>query len=81
MLHTFDNKILDEKDVLLGGSTEIGSRGYFVLFEDGPLRRIITRVCKSFMQAVYETSLQTVIQDLQQANAQKQQVRQLIAQS
>ena len=80
MLHTFDI-VIDEKDVLLEEEGAIRTRGYFVLFEDGPLRRTITRVCKSFMGAVYETSLQTVVQDLREASAQKQQVRQLIAQS
>ena len=56
--------------------------GYFVLFQDEQfIRRIVTRVCKSFMGAVYETSLQTVLSDLAEANAQKNSIRQLIAQS
>ena len=63
MLHTFDIKI-DEKDVLLDEDDANRTRGYFVLFEDGPLRRTITRVCKSFMGNVYETSINTVTQDL-----------------
>ena len=63
MLYTHD-VIIEEKDVILGDEGANRTLGYFVLFEDGPLRRIITKVCKSFMGAVYETSLQTVVQDL-----------------
>ena len=62
MLHTFDIQI-DKRDELLNDKIETW-RGYFVLFEDGPMRRPITRVCKSFMHAVYETGIKTVVQDL-----------------
>ena len=55
MLHTFDIQI-DKRDELLNDKIETW-RGYFVLFEDGPMRRPITRVCKSFMHAVYETGI------------------------
>ena len=58
MLHTFDIKT-DQRDVLVDEKAEPW-RGYFVLFEDGPLRRPITRVCKGFMHSVYETSIKTI---------------------
>ena len=58
MLHTFDIRTA-QRDVLIDEKAEPW-RGYFVLFEDGPARRPITRVCKSFMHAVYETGLKTV---------------------
>ena len=61
MLHTFDIEI-DQKDVLVENDDHAPKmRGYFVLFEDGPLRRPITKVCKSFMNAVYETGLKSVL--------------------
>ena len=61
MLHTFDIEI-DQKDVLIEKDDHAPKmRGYFVLFEDGPLRRPITKVCKSFMNAVYETGLKSVL--------------------
>ena len=62
MLHTFEI-VIDKKDVLIerDDPTDKKSIGYFVLFEDGPLRRPITKVCKSFMNAVYETGLKTVL--------------------
>ena len=60
ILNTFDLTI-EEEDVLLDEDDANRIRGYFVLFEDGDvIRRIITRVCKSFMGAVYETSLTSV---------------------
>ena len=57
-------------------------RGYFVLFEDGDVvRRIVNRVCKSFMGAVYETSLNSVHQEMREANKQKNDIRNLISTS
>ena len=72
ILHTFDI-VIDRADVLLDTDepTQYKPRGYFVLFEDGGLRRIVTRVCKSFMGQVYETSLQQVLNDLNQASVQR----------
>lgn len=81
MLHTFDLTI-DDADVLLDeAESGLRLRGYFVLFEDGHHRRTVTRVCKSFMGSVYETSFQSVISDLQEAKGQKASVRLLISQS
>lgn len=61
MLHTFEIEV-DSKDVLLEKDEHaVKMIGYFVLFEDGPLRRPITKVCKSFMNAVYETGLKSVL--------------------
>ena len=81
ILHTFDINIGAEDVLLETDEYAPKALGYFVLFEDGALRRIVTKVCKSFMGQVYETSFRTVMQDLEQAKQQRGSVRQLIEQS
>ena len=56
--------------------------GYFVLFrENESLRRIVTKICQSFLGPVFETSLLTCREERLNCLGQKKQLKDLIQKS
>lgn len=74
---------MDQKDVLEHYNLDFSDcEGYVVVFEDSSgLRRIVTRICNSFMNELYETAPRTISQDMLEATSQKRQIRDLIGES
>jgi len=74
---------MDEKDVLEHYDLDFSDHeGYVVVFEDSSgLRRIVTRICNSFMNDLYETSPRSITQDMREARSQKRQIKDLIGES
>ena len=71
---TFEVEI-EEIDVIRNDNFHQEATGYIVLVEDnGPLRTVVERVCKSFVTddyRVFECYPRTVQQELRDCNAQK----------
>jgi len=73
---------IEEADVLRNDDFHTRRLGYIVIFEEGSLiRRVVTRVCESFIGPVFETSFSQAMQELSIARAQKEQLRSLIMES
>jgi len=80
---TFELEI-SEEDIIRNDNFHTKSLGYIVLVEDnGPLRRVVERVCKAFSMnednRVFECHPRTVQEELRDCIAQKCQLRDLIA--
>lgn len=85
ILSTFELEV-SEDDKLRGDNFHKAVVGYVIMFQDaGHTRQIVTRICQSFAfgdsRYYLEAQPRTVEQDLKDAHAQKQQLRELIVQS
>ena len=82
LVQTFDLN-MDESDVLNNKSFTFDAlEGYVVIFDDSTnIGRSIMRICNSFNSDLYETSISSVMRDLQEARQQKLTIKKLIAES
>lgn len=70
MIYTFD-LVLAEEDTLMNHG-DAKTVGYYILFrENDSLRKVVTRICHSFLGYVFETSLKTCAEDRLKALQQK----------
>lgn len=82
LVHTFDLN-LDISDVLNNKSFNFESfEGYMIIFDDTTgIGATISKICNSFQADVFETSLNSVTEELVQARSQKERIRTLISKS
>ena len=81
MIQTFE-LVIDSDDILMEDIESNKKIGYFILFrENDALRKVVTRVCATFLGPVFETTLMSCSEERLNLVAQKDQLKDLIQKS